>query len=178
RRTRPTRPPPKLHGARANRAAAPVRTGLSSLRLATQAGTRAGVDVVGRSPTPFRGLIHLVRGSPIAFRQKSENKNKNACRTSLFPAYLASVRRPVYLAFATTSLLAISNAAAYAQALAPSKLDFTITKATVQGITKEPAHVITKEKSPEPKIKKDIAQATATETVLVIRKKPAQVNAK
>jgi len=87
------------------------------------------------------------------------------------------VRRPVYLAFATTSLLAISNAAAYAQALAPSKLDFTITKATVQGITKEPAHVITKEKSPEPKIKKDIAQATATETVLVIRKKPAQVNA-
>ena len=47
----------------------------------------------------------------------------------------------------------------------------------MQGITKEPAHVITKEKSPEPKIKKDIAQATATETVLVIRKKPAQVNA-
>ena len=92
------------------------------------------------------------------------------------------MRRPVYLAFATTSLLAISSVAAYSQALAPSKLDFTsrdqqITKATVQGITKEPAHVITKEKSPEEATKKDIAQATTTETVLIIRKKPAQVNA-
>ena len=109
-------------------------------------------------------------------------KNKNACRTPQFPAYLASVRRPVYLALATTSLLAISNATAYAQALAPPKLDFNsrdqeITKATVQGIKKEPAHVITKEKSPEQATKKDIAQATTTETVLVIRKKPAQVNA-
>ncbi len=92
------------------------------------------------------------------------------------------MRRPVYLALATTSLLAISNATAYAQALAPPKLDFNsrdqeITKATVQGITKEPAHVITKEKSPEQATKKDIAQATTTETVLVIRKKSAQVNA-
>jgi len=82
---------------------------------------------------------------------------------------------------ATTSLLAISNATAYAQALAPPKLDFNsrdqaITKA-VQEITKKPAHVITKEKSPEQATKKDIAQATTTETVLVIRKKPAQVNA-
>src|SRR5436190_10362774 len=125
-------------------------------------------------------------GSPIAFWGDSfcpkPCKNKNACRTPQFPAYLASVRRPVYLALATTSLLAISNATAYAQALAPPKLDFTsrdqeITKATVQGITKEPAHVITKEKSPEQATKKDIAQATTTETVLVIRKKPAQVNA-
>jgi len=47
----------------------------------------------------------------------------------------------------------------------------------VQGITKEPPHAITKEKSPEQATKKDIGQATATETVLVIRKKPAQVNA-
>ena len=91
------------------------------------------------------------------------------------------MRRPVYLALATTSLLAISNATAYAQALAPPKLDFNsrdqaITKA-VQEITKKPAHVITKEKSPEQATKKDIAQATTTETVLVIRKKPAQVNA-
>jgi len=125
-------------------------------------------------------------GSPIAFWGDSfcpkPCKNKNACRTPQFPAYLASVRRPVYLALATTSLLAISNATAYAQALAPPKLDFNsrdqeITKATVQGITKEPAHVITKEKSPEQATKKDIAQATTTETVLVIRKKPAQVNA-
>src|SRR5437762_9938577 len=37
--------------------------------------------------------------------------------------------------------------------------------------------MITKEKSPEQATKKDIAQATTTETVLVIRKKPAQVNA-
>src|SRR5437763_16316247 len=98
-------------------------------------------------------------------------KIKNACRTPQFPAYLASVRRPVYLALATTSLLAISNATAYAQALAPPKLDFNsrdqeITKATVQEITKEPAHVITKKKSPEQATKKDIAQANTTETVL------------
>src|SRR5437773_11590710 len=98
-------------------------------------------------------------GSPIAFLGGGSFcpkpcKNKNACRTQQFPAYLASVRRPVYLALATTSLQAISNATAYAQALAPQKLDFNghdqeNTKATVQGTKKEPARVITKEKSRE-----------------------------
>src|SRR5438093_13688274 len=104
-------------------------------------------------------------GSPIAFFLGGDSfcpkpcKNKNACRTPQYPAYLASVRRPVYLALATISILAISNATAYAQALAPPKLDFTsrdqeITKATVRGISKEPAYVITKEKTPEQATKK------------------------
>src|SRR6266436_6362228 len=51
---------------------------------------------------------------------------KNACRTSRFPAYLAFVRRPVYVALATTSLLVISSTAAHAQALAPSELHLAI----------------------------------------------------
>jgi len=59
-----------------------------------------------------------------------------------FPAYLASVRGPVYLALATTSLLVISSAAAHAQALAPSTLHLTSSEPetkyeSVQGITKE-----------------------------------------
>jgi len=85
------------------------------------------------------------------------------------------VRRSTYLALATTSLLVISSTGAHAQALAPSKLDFTsrdqeITKATVQGITKEPAHVIAKEKSPEQKTKKDIVQAITKEPAKAITK--------
>jgi hypothetical protein len=85
------------------------------------------------------------------------------------------VRRSTYLALATTSLLFISSTGAHAQALAPSKLDFTsrdqeITKATVQGITKEPAHVIAKEKSPEQKAKKDIVQAATKEPAKAITK--------
>jgi hypothetical protein len=138
----------------------------------------------------FRGLIHLVRGSPIAFWQKTffspkscKNKNKNACRTSQFPAYLASVRRPVYLAFATTSLLAISSATAHAQALAPSTLHLTgpeqeTKKDIVQAITKEPAKAITKQKSPEQKTKKDIVQAIAKEPSRVVAKKPAHAIAR
>ena len=85
------------------------------------------------------------------------------------------MRRSTYLALATTSLLVISSTGAHAQALAPSKLDFTsrdqeITKATVQGITKEPAHVIAKEKSPEQKTKKDIVQAITKEPAKAITK--------
>src|SRR6266478_4987205 len=73
-----------------------------------------------------------------------------------FPAYLASVRGPVYLALATTSLLVISNGAAHAQALAPSTLHLTSPEQEtnyepVQVITKEPAQVITKEKTSERK---------------------------
>jgi hypothetical protein len=75
-----------------------------------------------------------------------------------FPAYLASVRKPVYLALATTSLLAISNAASHAQALAPSTLHLTSPEqetkyepVQVITITKEPAQAITKEKRSETK---------------------------
>jgi hypothetical protein len=74
-----------------------------------------------------------------------------------FPAYLASVRGPFYLALATTTLLAISGAAARAQALAPSTLHFTSPEQEtkyepVQVITKEPAQAITKEKTSERKL--------------------------
>jgi hypothetical protein len=93
------------------------------------------------------------------------------------------VRRPVYLAFATTSLLAISSAAAHAQALAPSTLHLTgpeqeTKKDIVQVITKEPAKAITKQKSPEQKTKKDIVQAIAKEPLRVVAKKPAHAIAR
>jgi hypothetical protein len=76
-----------------------------------------------------------------------------------FPAYLASVRGPVYLALATTSLLAISGAAAHAQALAPATLHLTSPEpetkyepVQVITITKEPAQAITKEKTSQRKL--------------------------
>jgi hypothetical protein len=67
-----------------------------------------------------------------------------------FPAILASVRGPVYLALATTSLLAISNAASHAQALAPSTLHLTSPEPETKY---EPVQVIaiTKEKTSERK---------------------------
>ena len=73
-----------------------------------------------------------------------------------FPAYLASVRGPVYLALATTLLLAISGATVHAQALAPSTLHFTSSEPEtkyepVQVITKEPVQAITEEKTSERK---------------------------
>jgi hypothetical protein len=99
------------------------------------------------------------------------------------------VRRPVYLAFATTSLLAISNAAAYAQTLAPSTLDFTshdqktandivqvITNKPVQETTKESVHVTTKKSART--ITKDPAQEITKESAPVITKKPGQAIAK
>ncbi len=88
--------------------------------------------------------------------------------------------RPACLALATISLLVISNAAAHAQALAPSTLRLTgpeqetktgavqvITKEPAKAITKKPALVNAKEKSPEQKTKK--------ETVQAITKKPEPV---
>jgi hypothetical protein len=75
-----------------------------------------------------------------------------------FPAYLASVRGPIYLALATTSLLVISSGAARAQALAPSTLHLTSSEqetkyepVQVIKITKEPAQAITKEKTSQRK---------------------------
>jgi hypothetical protein len=55
------------------------------------------------------------------------------------------MRRPFCLALATTSLLVISNAAAHAQALAPSTLDFT---SHDQKTTDDPVQVIKKERAP------------------------------
>ena len=99
------------------------------------------------------------------------------------------MRRPVYLAFATTSLLVISNAAAYAQTLAPSTLDFTshdqktandivqvITNKPVQETTKESVHVTTKKSART--ITKDPAQEITKESAPVITKKPGQAIAK
>ena len=99
------------------------------------------------------------------------------------------MRRPVYLAFATTSLLVISNAAAYAQALAPSTLDFTshdqktandivqvITNKPVRETTKESVHVTTKKSART--ITKDPAQKITKESAPVITKKPGQAIAK
>src|SRR5437899_2490240 len=82
---------------------------------------------------------------------------KNACPLAQFPAYLASVRGPAYLALATTSLLAISSGAAHAQALAPSTLHLTGSEPetkyeSLQVITKEPVQAITKEKTSERKL--------------------------
>ena len=81
--------------------------------------------------------------------------NKNACPLPQFPAYLASVRGPVYLALATTSLLVISSTGAHAQA--PSTLHFTSSEPEtkyepVQVITKERTQAITKEKTSERKL--------------------------
>jgi hypothetical protein len=99
------------------------------------------------------------------------------------------VRRPVYLAFATASLLVISSSAAYAQALAPSTLDFTthdqktandivqvITNKPVQETTKESVHVTTKKSART--ITKDPAQEITKESPPVITKKPGQAIAK
>ena len=90
------------------------------------------------------------------------------------------MRRTLHFALATTSLLAISAAAAHAQALAPSTLHLTspereTKKDIVQVFTKDSAQAVTKERSPEQKTKKDIVRATTKEPVPVIAKKPAQV---
>src|SRR6266576_2456510 len=89
-----------------------------------------------------------------------------------FPAILASVRGPIHLALASTSLLVISSAAIQAQALAPSTLHFTgsepETKYEPVQVIKEPAQVNAKKP----------AKVITKETVPVITKKPAQVIAK
>src|SRR4029434_4318026 len=101
-----------------------------------------------------------------------------------FPAYLASVRRLVCLAFVTTSLLVLSGATAYAQTLAPSTLDFTshdqktanddmvqvITKNTAQTFTKERAPVITKKRL----IRKEPVEPIAKESVRTFAAEPGR----
>jgi hypothetical protein len=101
-----------------------------------------------------------------------------------FPAYLASVRRLVCLAFVTTSLLVLSRATADAQTLAPPTLDFTshdqktanddmvqvITKNTAQTITKERAPVITKKRL----IRKEQVEPIAKEPVRTFAAEPVR----
>jgi hypothetical protein len=118
-------------------------------------------------------LVCLLFGSS-EFWPPNRLKNflKKACPTSRFPAYLASVRRPL----AIISLLAISTAGAYAQALAPSTLHLTSPE---QETKKDIVQVITKEKSPEQETteqetKKDIAKAVTKKPTQLITKKPAQ----
>ncbi len=78
------------------------------------------------------------------------------------------MRRPVYLAFATTSLLVISGAAAHAQALASSELHLTSSeqgtkKDTVQAMTKKPIKAITQKAAQA--IPEDSARTFAIEPV-------------
>jgi hypothetical protein len=81
------------------------------------------------------------------------------------------VRRRLYLPLAITSLLAISSAGAYAQSLAPSALNL----ASVERQTKKDiVQVITNEKSPEQKPKKDSAKAVTKKPTQLIAKKPAR----
>ncbi len=95
------------------------------------------------------------------------------------------MRGPICLTLATTSLLVISSAAAYAQALAPSTLHLTgpdqeTKKDIVQAITKEPAQAIAKEparattKKSMRAITKEPIQALAKEPVQAIAKEPVQ----
>jgi hypothetical protein len=88
------------------------------------------------------------------------------------------VRRRIYLPLAIISLLAISTAGAYAQALAPSALDLTspgqeTKKDTRPAITKEPVAANTKQSKPVIR-KKPAARTIATEPVRAIAKDPAR----
>jgi hypothetical protein len=94
-----------------------------------------------------------------------------------FPAYLASMWRPVCLILATTSLLIICAAAAHAQALAPSTLDVAghdqkSANDMVQVITDKSARAITKEQAPV--ITDKPVHAITKKRTATVTKKPAQ----
>jgi hypothetical protein len=95
------------------------------------------------------------------------------------------VRRRLYLPLAITSLLAISSAAAHAQALASSTLNLTspeqetkkdigpaITKESVPAVVKKP--VRTTKAEPVPAIAKEPVQVITKQQAPVITKKPAR----
>ena len=91
------------------------------------------------------------------------------------------MRGPICLTLATTSLLVISSAAAYAQALAPSTLHLTgpdqeTKKDIVQAITKEPAQAIAKE--PVRATTKKSMRAITKEPMQALAKEPVQAIAK
>jgi hypothetical protein len=118
---------------------------------------------------------------PASVRRFSKIRKKSACLTPRFPAYLASVRVPICLTLATTSLFVISSATAHAQALAPSTLNLTspeqeTKKDIAQAITKEPAQAIAKE--PVRAATKKSMRATAKEPMQALAKEPVQAIAK
>jgi hypothetical protein len=126
---------------------------------------------------------------PASVRRFLKIRKKSACLTPRFPAYLASVRVPICLTLATTSLFVISSATAHAQALAPSTLNLTspeqeTKKDIAQAITKEPAQAIAKEpvrattKKSMRAITKEPMQALAKEPVQGIAKEPVQAMTK
>jgi hypothetical protein len=91
---------------------------------------------------------------------------KKACPASRFPAYLASVRRRLYLPLAITSFLVIFSAGARAQTLAPSTLALATPEQETKkdpgpAITKDPGPPITKK--PTQAVRKKQARAIATE---------------
>jgi hypothetical protein len=123
----------------------------------------------------------------------SKIRKKSACLRPRFPAYLASVRVPICLTLATTSLFVISSATAHAQVLVPSTLNLTspeqeTKKDIAQAIRKEPAQAIAKEpvrattkklmraitKEPMQALAKEPVQAVAKETVQAMTKKPTK----
>jgi hypothetical protein len=103
-------------------------------------------------------------------KKKFEEK---ACPTSQYPAYLASVRRRLYLPLAITSLLVLSSAGARAQTLAPSGLQFTSPE---QETKKDPGPAITKK--PVQAVRKKQARAIATERVRALTTEPVRAIAK
>ena len=118
---------------------------------------------------------------PASVRRFLKIRKKSACLTPRFPAYLASVRVPICLTLATTSLFVISSATAHAQALAPSTLNLTspeqeTKKDIAQAITKEPAQAIAKE--PVRATTKKSMRATAKEPMQALAKEPVQAIAK
>jgi len=118
---------------------------------------------------------------PASVRRFLKIRKKSACLTPRFPAYLASVRVPICLTLATTSLFVISSATAHAQALAPSTLNLTspeqeTKKDIVQAITKEPAQAIAKE--PVRATTKKSMRATTKEPMQALAKEPVQAIAK
>ena len=118
---------------------------------------------------------------PASVRRFLKIRKKSACLTPRFPAYLASVRVPICLTLATTSLFVISSATAHAQALAPSTLNLTspeqeTKKDIAQAITKEPAQAIAKE--PVRATTKKSVRATTKEPIQALAKEPVQAIAK
>ncbi len=143
---------------------------------------RQGISRSGIKNSQLALLVHSgINDGPGLCAPVFKNKKKSACLTPRFPAYLTSVRVPICLTLATTSLLVISSATVYAQALAPSTLNLTspeqeTKKDIAQAITKEPAQAIAKE--PVRATTKKSMRATTKEPIQALAKEPVQAIAK
>src|SRR6266487_6304148 len=143
---------------------------------------RQGISRSGIKNSQLALLVHSgINDGPGLCAPVFKNKKKSACLTPRFPAYLTSVRVPICLTLATTSLLVISSATVYAQALAPSTLNLTspeqeTKKDIAQAITKEPAQAIAKE--PVRATTKKSMRATTKKSMRAITKEPMQALAK